>query len=83
MLNSTEINYHAGREIDTCEISLAGNPDTNEQLKKVERFCGYYDALNQEEKKRAIYQHLTGHLPPVSVNEAKALARRDRATADP
>lgn len=79
MPHLTEINYHAGREIDTCEISLAGNPDTNEHLKKVERFCGYYDALNQEEKKRAIYQHLTGHLPPVSVNEAKALALKKRA----
>ncbi|WP_313487707.1 hypothetical protein [Pseudescherichia sp.] len=79
MPHLTEINYHAGREIATCEISLAGNPDTNEQLKRVERFCGYYDALNQEEKKRAIYQHLTGHLPPVSVNEAKALALKARA----
>lgn len=78
MPHLTEINYHAEREIHTCEISLAGNPDTNDQLKMVERFCGYYDALNQEEKKRAIYQHVTGHLPPVSVNEAKALVLKVR-----
>lgn len=75
---SSKTNHHAEREIHTCVISLAGNPDTNEQIKKVEHFCGLYNAMNQEEKKRAIYQHLTGHLPPVSVNEAKALALSER-----
>lgn len=71
---STETNFLNGREIHTCKISLAGNPDTAEQLKRVERFCRISDALNQEEKKRAIYLHLTGHRPPMSVNDAKALA---------
>lgn len=75
---STETNLYAGREIQTCEISLAGNPDTGEQLKRVERFCGIANALNQEEKKRAIYLHLTGHRPPISVNEAKALALSEK-----
>lgn len=78
MSDLTKNHHHAEREIYTCVISLAGNPDTNEQIKKVEHFCGFYNTLNQEEKKRAIYQHLTGHLPPVSVNEAKALALRER-----
>lgn len=75
----TDANLHTGREIQTCEISLAGNPDTAEQLKKVEKFCGLSHALNQEEKKRAIYLQLTGHRPPMSVNEAKALALRERS----
>ncbi len=79
MPHLTNINLHGRREIQTCEISLTGNPDTAEQLKKVERFCGLSDALNQEEKKRAIYLQLTGHRPPMSVNEAKALALSQKA----
>ncbi len=78
MSRLTETSLYAGREIQTCEISLAGNPDTGEQLKRVERFCGIANALNQEEKKRAIYLHLTGHRPPISVNEAKALALSEK-----
>lgn len=78
MSDLTKTHHHAEREIYTCVISLAGNPDTNEQIKKIEHFCGFYNALNQEEKKRAIYQHLTGHLPPASVNEAKASALSER-----
>jgi len=74
----TKTDLYAGREIETCEISLAGNPDTGEQLKRVEQFCGIANALNQEEKKRAIYLHLTGHRPPISVNEAKALALSEK-----
>ena len=74
----TGTNLYAGREIQTCKISLAGNPDTGELLKRVERFCGIANTLNQEEKKRAIYLHLTGHRPPISVNEAKALALSEK-----
>ena len=78
MRDPTKKQHLTGREIYTCVISLAGNPDTNEQIKKVEHFCGFYSAMNQDEKKRAIYQQLTGHLPPASVNEAKALALSER-----
>ena len=77
----TETALPASHEIQTCEISLAGNPDTAEQLKRVEQFCGIADALNQEEKKRALYLYLTGHRPPIPVNDAKALALSKRPLA--
>ncbi len=79
----TNGNLPAGRKIQTCEISLVGNPDTAEQLKRVEQFCGIADALNQEEKRRAIYQYLTGHHPPMSVNDAKALALSEKPLTGP
>lgn len=79
----TETALPVSREIQTCEISLAGNLDTAEQLKRVEQFCGIADALNQEEKRRAIYQYLTGHHPPMSVNDAKALALSEKLLTGP
>lgn len=79
----TETALPVSRKIQTCEISLAGNPDTAEQLKRVEQFCGIADALNQEEKKRALYLYLTGHRPPISVNDAKALALSEKPLTGP